>query len=488
MAQPWRHPKTNVWYFRKVVPQHLRKAVGQTEIRISLGTKNLADAKRKWPEVAAQVQARFDSAGGQKVSLSQQQIAALAGLWYRRMLEEYEENPGEADGWQEWTSQLSDAGHEDRISDVVKRFVDPLLEEEGLNLDEASRAKLDEAIFWNALKVAKTLEDRSLGDYSPDKFLETVPAWKSPKAKANGADQSFEGLLTAWKAERKPVERTYYEWKRAVDRLAAHVGHDQPARVSTEDVVKWKDALLASGKSPKTVRNHLFAVHALFEWARKNRRMATNPASGVEVAAKEKAGAKKRLPYTDDDAKLLLQAARREEGAKRWVPWLLAYTGARLEEVCQSFASDIRQEKGIWYLDINADHPTKTLKNAGSARKVPLHPAIIKEEFLRYVQELPKGSPLFPDLSPDRFGRRGGNGTKIIGRWVRGLGITDPRKAPNHSWRHRFKDLCRAVSIEKSVHDALTGHASGDVGDSYGLGYPLERLAREIKKIRFQVD
>lgn len=120
------------------------------------------------------------------------------------------------------------------------------------------------------------------------------------------------------------------------------------------------------------------------------------------------------------------------------MPWLLAFTGARLEEVCQSLVPDIREDRGVWYLDINADHETKSLKNAGSARMVPLHPALIEVGFLDYIRTLPADGPLFPDLSPDRFGRRGGNGTKIIGRWVRASGITDPRKAPNHAWRHRF--------------------------------------------------
>ena len=139
------------------------------------------------------------------------------------------------------------------------------------------------------------------------------------------------------------------------------------------------------------------------------------------------------------------------------MPWLLAFTGARLEEVCQSLVRDIRESKGVWYLDINSDHETKSLKNAGSARKVPLHPALIEEGFLDYLGTLPADGPLFPDLSPDRFGRRGGNGTKIIGRWVRASGITNPRKAPNHAWRHRFKDVCRGAGIEKRSMTHLRG-------------------------------
>jgi integrase len=166
---------------------------------------------------------------------------------------------------------------------------------------------------------------------------------------------------------------------------------------------------------------------------------------------------------------------------KRWVPWLLAFTGARLDEVCQAYTADLRQDQGIWYLDVNEERGKK-LKNPGSARRVPLHQAILDEGFLEYVKSLPEGS-LFPDLKPDRFGSPGGTATKRLGRWVRSLGIEDPRKVPNHSWRHRFKDLCRGAGIEKAVNETLMGHASSDVGDRYGLGYPLKTLADAIAKI-----
>jgi hypothetical protein len=114
---------------------------------------------------------------------------------------------------------------------------------------------------------------------------------------------------------------------------------------------------------------------------------------------------------------------------------------------------------------------------------VPLHDALIREGFLSYIDALPKNGPLFPDLTPDRFGKRGGNLTKVLGRWLRSLGITDKPKVANDSWRRRFKDICRAAGIEKSIHDALSGHASGDVGDRYGLGYPLSVLSGAINRL-----
>jgi hypothetical protein len=139
----------------------------------------------------------------------------------------------------------------------------------------------------------------------------------------------------------------------------------------------------------------------------------------------------------------------------------------------------VRSERGIDYLDINADDPGKSLKNAGSARRVPLHPAVISEGFIDYVKGLPKDSPLFPDMAPDVFGRRGGNATKIIGRWSASRASLIPARPPiTH---------CNA-GIEKSVHDALTGHTSGEVGDKYGLGYSLPVLAAAVAKLASPVQ
>jgi hypothetical protein len=86
---------------------------------------------------------------------------------------------------------------------------------------------------------------------------------------------------------------------------------------------------------------------------------------------------------------------------------------------------------GVWCLDIRLDNRGEhgSLKNLGSERKVPLHPAVIEEGFLRYVAKLPKDGPLFPNLTPDLYGKRGGSGSKRLCRWIRvNLGMDHPRK------------------------------------------------------------
>ena len=92
---------------------------------------------------------------------------------------------------------------------------------------------------------------------------------------------------------------------------------------------------------------------------------------------------------------------------------------------------------------------------------------------------------LFPGLSPDSKGTLTGNFSKRFGRHLRvRLKITDRRKT-FHSFRHTFKDACRAEGIENVISDALQGHSSGTVSGTYGTGYPLPVLAAAMGKVQY---
>ena len=59
MSRPFKHPKTGVYYFRKVVPDDMRELVGKREVRVSLKTKNPREAAACHPEVATKVAAEW---------------------------------------------------------------------------------------------------------------------------------------------------------------------------------------------------------------------------------------------------------------------------------------------------------------------------------------------------------------------------------------------------------------------------------------------
>jgi integrase len=158
---------------------------------------------------------------------------------------------------------------------------------------------------------------------------------------------------------------------------------------------------------------------------------------------------------------------------------LCAYTGARVSEVCQLRAQAVIEEDGIWCVRFTPE--AGSLKSVNSERTVPLHAALRERVFLQFAKAVGSG-PLFAGLPPNQFGSRGGNGTKVLGRWVRSLGLTDPRISPNHSWRHRLKTLGRRYELAPDIVNAITGHRRKTVADSYGE-FPIEALHREIKKI-----
>src|SRR5207253_8489398 len=92
-----------------------------------------------------------------------------------------------------------------------------------------------------------------------------------------------------------------------------------------------------------------------------------------------------RQSYSDDEAKRILLAARREKLAHtRWVPWLAAFTGTRCDEPFGAMVADVRVDDGINIIRIDPVNREEggSVKNRTSIRSVPLHPAPVSGGFL----------------------------------------------------------------------------------------------------------
>ncbi|WP_375188530.1 site-specific integrase [Sphingobium yanoikuyae] len=85
----------------------------------------------------------------------------------------------------------------------------------------------------------------------------------------------FDGYLP----ERQPSAATIKRWRPVIAHLIAHLGHDEPRRITVDDVIGWKEALARRGVSGRTIREvYLAAAKVVFAWAVENRRLDTNPA------------------------------------------------------------------------------------------------------------------------------------------------------------------------------------------------------------------
>lgn len=167
-----------------------------------------------------------------------------------------------------------------------------------------------------------------------------------------------------------------------------------------------------------------------------------------------------------------------------WVPVLLTYTGARLEEICQLFRRDVEQNDGQWVIHIRDWDESQSVKT-GKSRVVPLHPHLLELGFDRFLASCAAEGPLFPQLAPSGLdGRYSDAFGKWLGKQVRQiLGPKTKSIKPLHAFRHAFITHLRALGVAEDVRNAITGHSQGsNVGRAYGsfrdLGEIISKMPR----------
>ncbi|EGD60847.1 integrase family protein [Novosphingobium nitrogenifigens DSM 19370] len=510
------------WAARKVIPADVREAYGQGEAKRTWDA-GLTEGQAKAAMAAwlAEIENRIAALRAvakpadtlPALDLSQRECRALAGLWYEDLKARYEANPGDAEGWRiaqeevipEETAATYHLTAEEaeglplRVSPWLKREAVALLACKGLRLTDGATDRLhqDMASLW--LRFADLMVQRAQGDWSPDPLPRTLPAWQEPAAKApkeEAKGPTITELFDAYVRERQPKERTSVQWRRYIGRLERFLGHDDASRITKADIVRFKDHLLtvpskATGKTldANTVRNaYLAAAKAVFQAAVDNGRLPSNPVADVKVRAPKKA--RLRDPsLTDDEAHLILSAAlsvtysqppHPAEYARRWVPWICAYTGARVSEITQLRKCDVVEREGVWAIHIT---PEAGSVKTEEARWVPLHSHLIEQGFVAFVQASREG-PLFyvprkeeKPGQPPAYKRTG----ERLAAWVREIGVTDPAVQPNHGWRHRFKTVGRG-RLDAEARDRIAGHKPRTEGEAYGT-WTLRSLSEQVEKL-----
>jgi integrase len=254
--------------------------------------------------------------------------------------------------------------------------------------------------------------------------------------------------------------------------------------------------------SRATAQKYLTCVKSVLNWAVDEGYIAASPAAMVKAPkVKSTNPEERRLPLSTDDLNLTFSSPvytgyrsshkRHVPGdiitkdALYWMPVLALLTGARLEELGQLRLSDIREEHGIPYIDIN-DDGDKKVKNKYSIRRVPIHPELVRVGFLNYVASLRQDGEqrLFPEFKRDKRDSFTQRFSTKSNRYLDRIGITDPRKV-YHSFRHTFKDAARKAKLEKAMRDKLQGHAHHDVAEDYGIGWDFQDLYEAICKISY---
>jgi integrase len=229
----------------------------------------------------------------------------------------------------------------------------------------------------------------------------------------------FARIIDAWALEH-PNPKTKDDFTAKCRKLTDFLGYDDAARVTPEEIVAFKEHLLKSRFAPKSVQNVFAGVKTIFRFGVNNKKIATDPTAGITYKARRDAK-RKRLPFTFDEARLILTSAR-NAGPEIFFPNLIAaLSGARLAEVVEAHTDDIEMIDGRWCLHIREDNrdENQTVKTESSVRTLPLHDEIVRQGFIAYVHSLPRG-PMFPQYRTNKYNRRNDYASTVssCGSWV----------------------------------------------------------------------
>jgi integrase len=291
------------------------------------------------------------------------------------------------------------------------------------------------------------------------------------------APACLEDIIEVWKRERNPEPKTVDAYTRAVIEA-----NNPPVTIDRKGLVAIRDQWLAKGNSIATTSKKCGFLRTLLGVAKARGLIKENPGDGIELPP-EKRAVERRMPYTPEQAKSVMDATAHLSGADYWLPRLAKWTGARLEELHQLRRQDIVTRNGHPGIRITNEDGLR-LKNTGSRRWVPLHSELLP--FLLWAQGQQDGT-LF-QAKPDVHGILSASYSKRYGRLLRQKArITDSR-VTFHSWRHTWADMARASGMSPDIRHAIMGHQEEGIAGMYGSGeLPAGLLADAVAMLKPQV-
>jgi integrase len=473
-------------------------------------------AKQLFNEWLADTEARIDAIRaarkGEGRSLTHRQARALAGEWYDWYVARHPENKTEdwehvrdtvhdalraAAGEKRWeNSEPDELWQED---EDLRKAIRPVLADAGetaqflamksMALNNEAREPFLDFVYEDLAQALKRLIRMSGGDYSTDTYRE-----RFPKFEAGDTGETPWQLFERWVHERKPKFGSVENWRYVFRAMNDYFKDRSAASIAPVEAQQWVNGLRTEERSARAVhKTWIKASRTIFGWAVKHKHLQHNPFKDVNVTVPKQQSLRETKAFRPDEYRIILNASLRiadtakpDDAAKRWVPWLCAYTGARPGEMTQLRKQDVRERDGIWTIHITPEAGTV---KGGKARTVPLHEHLEAQGFLTFIRDHEDG-PLFYKPNPkggtvadplQARKPRWAQARQRLADWVRNEGVTDPELRPNHAWRHTFKQIADRSGITERVSDAITGHAPMTEGRAYGAPTVAD-MAEALKK------
>jgi len=509
-----------IYFFRIVIPKEIRgKFDGQSEIKRSLGTRNVREALRMaWP-LALQALELFARLGGSMKSnppsiedlltkaqagelreiKSTRQVTLPNGVQHSLTVEAESQDPAELAAF-----KAVDLQNQAEITSVVRSYHESHPQD---HLSAEAKAYLQQ-------------QDNDLKDFTATlPWANKTPA--SPPGKASKASSaSCNTVSLRWReyvsqatGAAWSVPRTIKSNKKKFGDFQAWLGKDIAITdISRETINRFIDYLrsekaLEAGKrkgqiglDQRSIDNYTSVIHKFLTWAQNkgyfpdDQRLPTAQQTLVSKKARRSRAEKANPPYTLNQLQKLFDAEQFTPKLPHhfWPPLISLFTGARRREIAQLLLSDIFIEGGIHGISINIlEDDDKSVKTSAGIRTIPVHPELIKLGLLDYVEDvraLDIGPELFPGIGITIEGEKGNAVGNAWGRHVIKMLGVESRNPTFHSFRSTALQVLKKNKVGIEMRCQLAGHEFNHVSQSYAPDlYTLKELMEEgIPKLVYE--
>lgn len=265
-----------------------------------------------------------------------------------------------------------------------------------------------------------------------------------------------------------------------MERLAAFL-KKEGLTLNFDSVDAWLKSL---DRAPATLGQYLMAGTAFWKWAIRYdagwQEMFKDKVSPFlnhdlpQGGGSETAGEKREAFTTDEILKLHTGALAGKNTALADLILLGAYTGSRIEQLCNLKAEDVITQDGIPCFNFLKG------KTEAATRVVPIHPAL-QPVINRLVQDSEDGY-LIPVSTDNQYGKRSHGISKAFGHLKTRLGF-----GPLHVF-HGMRNTVITNLVRADVPDAIlkeiVGHKTGSIThDIYSRGASTEQKLAAVSKL-----
>lgn len=439
---------TGIWSFRLVVPRALREVVGKGIIKHSLRTRDVAVARAYAYAYGARYAAAFAAF----------RSACMAKL--------------------------------PSVEEILRAAQSGGLSKYELSLPSGVRLRADGPDDHSrAMEALRLVLDVTGGPSLPRGTAAAPTAAKAAASRTTLGEVVKKYLLTLETAHTPAKSRTvrraaaegFAKWKG--EKVAMH-------EVVRTDVAEWMQSLRASGLLTPTLVNKASYLKSFFAWAQSAGYYppGDNPAAGqVKFTTSEKRQRRPLgfRPFTPEQVQAIFapEALATLNEQTRWGALIGLYTGARVSEVGQLRLDDVFcDDDDVWCFRITDQGAGQSLKNASSARELPVHPKLIELGLLERVEQL-RGAgkaQLFPLAKAGNVNGMGNWLSTAFSRHLRALQIqssTGKGKVGFHSLRKTFIQTAQRLGVTSEARAQLVGH---ELGDEHHAKYSATFTCKEL--------